>query len=52
MVEIKIMGSEWMCLLELIQKIVSILKKLELVFSLVKQAQLKILSSIHVVITL
>ena len=35
MVEIKVMGSEWMCLLELSQETVSILKKLELVFSLV-----------------
>ena len=34
LVEIKVMGAEWMCLPELNRRIVSILNKLELVFSL------------------
>ena len=52
MIEIEIMGSKWMCLLELSRRIVSI-QKTRACFKLsLTSAELKLFPSIHEVVTL
>ena len=52
MIEIEKMGSKWMCLLELSQRIVSIQKTRACCKLSLTSAELKLFPSIHVVVTL
>ena len=53
MIEIEIMGSKWMCLLELNRRIISIQKKTTACFRLnLTSTELKLFPSIHEVVTL